>query len=63
MSAKTPSKLTALIGKIKQAIQEGVLIEVNSGQYEYVEPFEKINSSGGWPDIIENEFGIPGTQT
>ena len=56
MSARTPNKLSALISKVKQAVQEGVLTEINSGQYDYVEAFEKINSSGGWPDIIENEF-------
>jgi hypothetical protein len=56
MSAKTPNKLSALIGKVKQAVQDGVFVEINLGQYDYVEPFEKINPSGGWPDIIENEF-------
>jgi len=36
--------------------QEGEFTKVNSDQYDYVEPFEKIKSSGGWPDIIEKEF-------
>nr|WP_319393780.1 hypothetical protein [uncultured Desulfobacter sp.] len=56
MSAKTPNKLKALIGKVKLAVDEGVFVEVNAEKYDYVEPFEKINASGGWPDIIENEF-------
>lgn len=47
MSAKTPNSNSALIGKIKHSVKEGVFTEVNTDKYDYVEPFEKIKTSGG----------------
>ena len=56
MSATSPKKLSALITKIKSAVEAGIFVEVNAGQCEYTEPFEKISPNSGWGDIIENEF-------
>ncbi|GGZ67941.1 hypothetical protein GCM10011274_28200 [Paraglaciecola chathamensis] len=40
MSATSPKKLSALIAKIKSAVEAGIFVEVNVGQCEYTEPFE-----------------------
>ena len=56
ISANHPKKLTALITKIKAAVENGTLIEIEGSHGDYADPFSKVEASGDWQDIINNEF-------